>query len=238
MKWSLLVLSSVLVAFSYAENCYDVNTLCKTSRVPVGGCNGKFSGFANHDTLLQSYANDQIQKSFEYLILAANYGNYNKNRPGFAKQFRSLSDKAWNGGIDLIKHITKRGGEHDFGATDEIVKDHYRNNGTEYTPRRGRQTLELNEIDSLALTLDYEKMLAKDAHYIHFKYTHKEHDSEIAHFVEEKFLESQVDTIRKLSGYVNDLKNILSPVDKDQKMSKDDVAFAYYFFDDYLAKQE
>lgn len=83
-----------------------------------------------------------------------------KNRPGFEKQFRGLSDKSWNNGIELIKHITKRGGSHDFYV------------GSNNKTRETKQVLDLNEINALALTLDYEKVLAKEAHHIHERYSH------------------------------------------------------------------
>lgn len=128
-------------------------------------CNAVFSGFPKNVAILQRYANHQIEKSFEYLLLAANFGTYVKNRPGFEKQFRGLSDKSWGNGIELIKHITKRGGAHDFSISS--------NNKTEK-----KQILDLNEINALALTLDYEKTLALEAHHIHERYSHAKHPAE------------------------------------------------------------
>lgn len=128
-------------------------------------CNALYGGFIRNVSMIQEYANEQIEKSFEYLLLAANFGTYVKNRPGFEKQFRSLSDKSWNNGIELIKHITKRGGSHDFTVNSNTQSDkkHY---------------LDLNEINALALTLDYEKTLAMKAHRIHEKYSHANHKIE------------------------------------------------------------
>jgi ferritin heavy chain len=223
MKW-LLVLSSVLVAFSNAQDtCYDESVQgCNNSPVSdeLKNCNAIFSGFPRNVGILQRYANHQIEKSFEYLLLATNFGSYVKNRPGFEKQFRSLSDKSWNYGIELIKHITKRGGAHDFSVSSS--------NKTEK-----KQILDLNEINALALTLDYEKILSTEAHHIHEKYSHAKHpteyDPEVAHFIEEEFIEGQASTIRKLSGYTNDLKKLF----KDTS----DISLSLYLFDEYLGKQ-
>jgi ferritin heavy chain len=227
MKW-LLVLSAVLVAFTNAQDtCYSESIQgcnSQTAKDDLLNCNALFSGFPKHVKEIQRYANHQIEKSFEYLLLAANFGTYIKNRPGFEKQFRSLSDKSWGNGIELIKHITKRGGAHDFNAVP--------NNRTEK-----KQILDLNELNALALTLDYEKTLALEAHRIHEKYSHArnqaEYDPEIAHFIEEEFIENQAGTIRKLSGYTNDLKKLL----KEYK-DTNDVSLALYLFDEYLVKQE
>lgn len=93
------------------------------------------------------------------MLLAVNFGTYVQNRPGFEKTFRELSDTAWNRGIGLIKHITKRGGAHDFNL---------RSN-------RNKTPLELNEIEALGLALDIEKGLATKAHNIHEMYSHANH---------------------------------------------------------------
>jgi len=93
--------------------------------------------------------------------------------------------------------------------------------------------LDLNEINALALTLDYEKTLSLEAHHIHERYSHAKHpteyDPEVAHFIEEEFIEDQASTIRKLSGYTNDLKKLF----KDTN----DISLSLYLFDEYLAKQ-
>lgn len=90
-----------------------------------------------------------------------------KNRPGFQKQFHGLSDTAWNRAIDLIKHITKRGGQHDF----------YTRRSTTVSSTPQRRILELSEINALALALDTEKSLATEAHGLHERYSHANHKS-------------------------------------------------------------
>lgn len=168
---------------------------------------------------LQAYANDQISKSFDYLLLAANFGTYVKNRPGFEKQFHELSDTAWERAIDLIKHITKRGGAHDFYTRKTVT-----------IAKQPNRALELDELSALAYALDVEKALATEAHSLHERYSHaniKAHyDPEIAHYVEEKFIEEQADKVRELSGFTNDLKNLI----KDAK----DTTLAVHMFDEYL----
>lgn len=185
------------------------------------------------------------------MLLSANFGTYVKNRPGFAKQFHELSDTAWSRSIDLIKHITKRGGQHDF---------YTRRSSTVSTPQK--RILELNEISALALALDTEKQLSQEAHSLHERYSHANHKSrydaevsilnaiffttnwcrqiidtfrnsilflQIAHYLEEKFIEDQATTIRKISGYTNDLKRLL-----DESV---DSSLSLYLFDEYLQKQ-
>lgn len=182
-------------------------------------CNANYSGFAKNVLHLQAYANDQLSQSFDYLLLSANFGNYVKNRPGFEKQFRELSDTAWERSINLIKHITKRGGAHDF----------YQRKTTTVA-KQNKRTLELDELSALAYALDVEKNLAVEAHSLHERYSHANHkaqyDAEIAHYLEEKFIEDQADKIRELSGFTNDLKHLIT----DAK----DTTLAVHLFDEYL----
>lgn len=132
----------------------------------IVNCNANFSGFSSGVQHLQAYANEQLLKSYDYLLLSANFGTYVKNRPGFEKQFRGLSNAAWERSIDLIKHITKRGGEHDFYTRRAV---------TVSTPPK--RVLELNEVNALAYALDTEKSLATEAHGLHERYSHANHKS-------------------------------------------------------------
>lgn len=132
----------------------------------IGNCNANFSGFSTGVDHVQAYANEQLLKSYDYLLLAANFGTYVKNRPGFEKQFRALSDSAWERSIDLIKHITKRGGQHNFARRRSVT-----------VSTQGNRVSELNEIDALAFALDTEKSLALEAHSLHERYSHANHKS-------------------------------------------------------------
>lgn len=195
-------------------------------------CNAKYSDFDRHLGELQNYANQHLAMSYEYLLLATNFGTYVKNRPGFEKQFRALSDKAWNNGVELIKYITKRGGEHSFvvGAKQQLA------------PR----VVELNELEALSVALANEKSLAVTAHHLHKAYSHPHqphistkgqvsaYDPEVAHYLDEKFIEGQAETIRKWSGFTNDLKNLIKLDAPPRDVS---TALNVHLFDEYLLTQ-
>lgn len=120
-------------------------------------CNGKMSGFAHHHKNFHAFANLQLAKSYDYLLLAQYFGNHLKNRPGFQKQFQALADKAWESAMNLIQHSSKRGVVHDFSVTP--------------TPTNPIKTLELFELQALALALDIEKKMSIEAHLLHNQYT-------------------------------------------------------------------
>lgn len=188
-------------------------------------CNATFSGFTHGLPLLQMYANDQLDASYDYLLMSAHYANYIKNRPGFEKQFRSLSDTAWQRTIGLIKYITKRGGAHSFNS----LLSRSTSTATDELPA-------LEEVKAMAYALDVEKKLALAAHRIHERYSHASHksgyDAAVSHYMEEEFIEDQANTIRKLSGFNNDLRRFVET--KDDSGRNVDASLAVHLFDEYL----
>lgn len=179
-------------------------------------CDAKYGAIENVLGELQNYVNDHIEQSMEYLLMSTHYANYEKSRAGFEKFFRELSDDKWNTAIDLIKYITKRGGEMRFVKDENEVEQ----NGV----------YELYELEAMAKSLDMEKTLAKKAQDIHSLATKRRdefHDPEISSHIEEKFSHKQANTIRTISGHVSDLTKLLS--DQDSSLS-------LFFFDQYLQK--
>jgi len=229
------VLAVLSVAFSAAqaqiveepEFCYnDVARAChfsvnpnKQGDVEVPACNSRYGAIGHLEGDLQAYVNMHIARSFEYLMMATRYANYEENRKGFADLFRGLSDSKWDTAIDLIKYITKRGGSMDFNRR---KADKVNGEGTTY---------ELYELQAMAKALDMEKDMAAEAHALHGDATRRRadaHDPEISSYIEEKFVHKQADLIRELSGHTNDLKTLLDGPD---------ASLALYLFDEYLQKK-
>ncbi|XP_014218252.1 ferritin light chain, oocyte isoform [Copidosoma floridanum] len=228
MKMLLLGIICTLLATTSAEFCYsDVEGACnppkgQTSQTSTlineasrSDCNATYGSMDQLIVDLQTYANHHIHISFQFLLMSTYFGNYEANRDGFKALYRKLSDDAWEKGIDIIKYITKRGGTMNFNEMPH----------TNLGPK-GMHVVEQNEIHSLAKALDFEKFLANEGLRIHSRAeNHK--DGAIAHYLEEKFMESQTQTVRSLSGHITDLKNMLNGRDG---------AVAVYLFDEYLKK--
>lgn len=169
---------------------------------------------------MQDYIQLQMKKSYEYLLMATHFNSYQMNRPGFQKLYQSLSDRAFDDTIELIKQVTRRGG------SINLSKPH---------AQSGVQPPEvhLNELESLAHALDVEKELTKGAIHVHTSATHgttnnREHDPEMAHYLQENFLTKQAASVRKLSGYANDLSKLVTVGEP---------SLSVYLFDEYLQKQ-
>ncbi|OAD56689.1 Soma ferritin [Eufriesea mexicana] len=214
---------SILLAVTSANFCYtDVEKAC--SQIPeqdgeiMQNCNAVYGSINNFTVDLQSYANGNIESSFEFLLLSSYFGNYENQREGFKKLYRKYSDKMWEDAVNIIKYITKRGGRMNFNQL-----PHYKKSA------KDDLVIDLNELKSLAKALDTQKQLAHEAMRIHSQTQlhNDKHDAAIAHYIEEEFLEAQADRVRDLAGYTNDLKNLLN--ERDPSVS-------IFLFDEYLKK--
>uniref|UniRef100_A0A6M2DZY9 Ferritin n=1 Tax=Xenopsylla cheopis TaxID=163159 RepID=A0A6M2DZY9_XENCH len=218
-----LILLGIFVVAANAQSCYD-DTQGACSRPGASddlpNCNAKYSGFETVSADLSSYVKRAVLYSYDYLLMSTHFGNYEKNRAGFEKLFKGLSDFQWESAIDVIKYVTKRGGSIDFQT----------NHNTNTT-----RVAETTELQSLAKALENEKVMAKEIHSIHRKVArlHHEHqaqdnhDPETASYLEEHFAHKQAKTIRDLSGHTNDLKNLLKSGES---------SLSLYLFDEYLQK--
>lgn len=243
----VFVVLSVLISAAVADTCfYTTEKACRTTIKDVEkieNCDAKYglfknTGETNIEVQLQAYVNTQIEDSFKYLLMSTLYGNYQKNRDGFKSLYRKLSDKSWDDAIDLIKFITKRGGGMDFTAKNPIrIPSENPPANTNKAPSNlpeasnDSTSLNLNEIQSLAKALDIQKnqaQIALDIHARAGKHAKVEHDdASVAHYLEERFMESQADTIRSLSGHITDLKQFLN---------EGHSALSLFIFDEYLQK--
>lgn len=227
MKAVYALVCLLAVSAVSAEVCYnEVSMECgqASNSLALPSCNAVYGNFGRQGNVaneLQAYANLYLYRSYEYLLSAAYYNNYQTNRDGFHKLFKKLSDESWEKTIDIIKHVTKRGGVHDFHAR-----------STQSSGAKN-STLELQELESLAHALDTQKELAERAFFIHQEATrnnHKTHDPEIAQYLEEEFIEYQAKTVRDLAGHTADLKQFITANEGK------DLSLALYLFDEYLQK--
>lgn len=182
-----------------------------------------FSGFLSVQTDLNKYTKQMLDKSYDFLLLASVFDQHSMDRPGFEKLYRKTSDKAWEDTIDLIKYQSRRGASVQVGGGEGPNSIH---------DLAG--LLQSNETSSLQLALEYEKILATEAHRIHKKISHadsnKHYDPDVAHYLDEKLIEYQSGQIRKLSGYITNLNDIIQEANTK--------ALGVQLFDEYLDKVE
>ncbi|XP_037954665.1 ferritin, chloroplastic-like [Teleopsis dalmanni] len=230
MQMFATILVFCLCAYVYANshepegNCFISLEKTCSGKLPiypnmVKNCNASLTNYTT--TQVYDYVGDLLYSSYVYLYMTTSFRAQNY-RPGFQKLYQELSDKHFDEAIDLIKHITERGGSINIMKLNAITKNY-----NEYHKD--------DELLSLGFALDIEKELFKEAADIHnggevkFHTFYKSVDPEIAHYFGEKFLGSQAETVRKLSGYVNDLFQIMHNGDKKE--------LGVYMFDEYLQKQ-
>ncbi|XP_037814986.1 soma ferritin isoform X2 [Lucilia sericata] len=217
------LLAAICAVVKTEEVCHsNVVSACASSTLSgTSICNSRYGGIEHIEPEVQAYINSHLTKSYEYLLLATHFNSYQKNRPGFQKLYQSLSDRSFDDTIDMIKQVTRRGGKANFNVVHESPA----------TVSKSALHLEVDELHSLAMALDTEKQLSNGAIHVHTRSLHAnsgERDPEMAQYMEEKFLTKQAATVRKLSGYANDLSKL---------MNQQDPSLAVYLFDEYLQKQ-
>ncbi|XP_058444816.1 soma ferritin-like [Malaya genurostris] len=212
---------SALLGFIVLVSGAASNVGCFVSK---DSCTAFFSGFPHVQSDLNKYTKQMLDKSFDFLLLSSTFDVYSMNRPGFKKLYRKTSDKAWEDTIDLIKYQSKR------GASVTLFKG----NEEPITARNISSLLQSSESSSLQLALDYEKIMATEAHHIHKKISHadinKHYDPDVAHYLDEKLIEYQSGEIRKLSGYITNLYDIMNEANTKE--------LGIELFDEYLNKVE
>lgn len=262
MKFLIFAVALLTIGFCQATNegkyctAADADSCKKTGGVassPTCCESSKIAGMEKDGTVLSNkltdYAWNQIVGSYEHLLLSITFDTYTKDRPGFEKLYRGLSDTAWNKAIDLIKYTTKRGGKFpndwDYSTKNYSLKylEPTATNSDAHVMAGPIQKLDkpVSELLSLEQAITVEKALAKTAFALHnevqshHKNAVKDLDAGVAHYLEEEFVEYQEDTIRKLVGYHNDFRTILGgeyecTTDKNTQL-------ACFLYDEYLQKQ-
>nr|XP_032289419.1 soma ferritin isoform X1 [Drosophila virilis] len=219
-----LIAAVCALAQAQEQTCQvDVQSACgqtANDESGVSNCNARYAAIGHLEPKLQDYIQLQLKKSYEYLLLATHFNSYQMNRPGFQKLYQGLSDRSFDDTIELIKQVTRRGGSVDFSKAHD--------KGVAHPPE-----VHLNELESLARALDNEKELTNGAIHVHTSATHgttqnREHDPEMAHYLQENFLSKQAESVRKLSGYANDLSKLVTVREP---------SLSVYLFDEYLQKQ-
>ncbi|XP_022197090.1 ferritin heavy chain isoform X2 [Nilaparvata lugens] len=205
----------------------SVANFCHATEQKISDCNAQYSGFHHVHSDLQQFVVTQIEQSFQFLTMATKFGNYKSNRPGFEKLYRGLADKSWEESIELMKYITSRG----YDVNLKITPYQYSNNTKSLTEISTYP--EISELKSLSMALEMNKFLAEKAHDIHHNAAShskdKPHDAEVMSFLENTYVHKHADTIRTLTGHVNDLHKITQTRGVDANL-------ATFMFDEFLLK--
>lgn len=229
MKFNLIVavfVAGLCMAHAAVDSVSDVNN-----------STAKFSSVEHVESDLKTFTNQQLDKSYDFLLLAFTFDKYSMDRPGFEKLYRKISDKAWEDTIALVKYQSRRGLTVQLGEVKPRVLKGKLNLDT-------AQLLNSTELTSLTTALEYEKHLAEESHRIHKKISHahhqedkKEYDPDVAHYLDEEIIEYQSGTIRKLTGYIHNLHSIMNEPEVDGKKPSTK-ALGIHMFDEYLNSVE
>lgn len=164
-------------------------------------------------TLLQQQVSHEINASLVYMAMAAHFGSETVNRLGFTKFFKECSEEEFQHAQKFIAYMNKRGVH--------LEKHSFHMKGPQKLKwNNGLEALE----DALTLEGDVTKLI---------KQLHKEagEDGHLTNFLEEEFLEEQVNSMRQLSGFVTSLRNMARTQDSYDHLAE-------YLFDMQLQNKK
>uniref|UniRef100_A0A646QFV0 Ferritin n=1 Tax=Hemiscolopendra marginata TaxID=943146 RepID=A0A646QFV0_9MYRI len=140
--------------------------------------------------LLQEQVSAELNASLVYLTMAAHFGNEKKNRPGFNQFFAKCAQEEFEHAQMFISYMNKRGVP--------LVKENFKmENPSKFTWKHGLEALE----EALKMEGEVTVLIKR----IHEK---ADGDGHLTNFLESEFLEEQVDSMRRLSGYVHNLRSM------------------------------
>ncbi|EDO35235.1 predicted protein [Nematostella vectensis] len=143
---------------------------------------------------LEGPINKQINKElyahYTYLSMAFHFDRDDINLPGFNKFFKKASKEEWEHAQMFMAYLTKRGGRVKLNDIPTPCRDQWGN---------GLMAME----DALAL----EKEILSSLQALHRK-AQEENDAQMQDFIEETFLNEQMDSIKQLSNYVSTLRRL------------------------------
>ncbi|XP_046450550.1 ferritin-1 heavy chain-like [Daphnia pulex] len=180
-------------------------------------CSAVFSTFERHLPQVHNLINEHIAQSFVYSIMSSHFDTDAENRLGFGKYLADLADTMWNNAVEIVKYTGKRGG------SVAPLMDNSSGTGLRISGDLNQGIRPWTEIEALALVHDQHLALSSKIHHLHGS----TRDTSLGHFLENQFVNKNVELIRQLSGFLTNL------VPMSQETSGSDLAL--YLFDQSLA---
>ncbi|XP_062558881.1 ferritin light chain-like [Armigeres subalbatus] len=221
---ALFVKVTLVALLAVAANAAQSDLFCMAD---TKKCTARFSGYRYVTSEISDLTTQLLDQSFDFLFLSTAFNQHIKNRPGFEKVYRKISDQAWSDTMSLMKYQSKRGQRASFNPDYKYAN---------HELRALSDPLLAEEHSSLKLALEYEKLVAEVTHAIHKKssvaHQHPaQYDPDVAHFFDEHIVKGRSDSVRKLTGYIHQLDGILN----GDSYTKD---MGLYMFDQYLTTVE
>uniref|UniRef100_A0A646QHE3 Ferritin n=1 Tax=Hemiscolopendra marginata TaxID=943146 RepID=A0A646QHE3_9MYRI len=165
-------------------------------------------------TLLQQQVGEELKAANNYLALAAYFGEEKVNRPGFAKFFKENAEEEFEHAQKIIDYLNKR------GKALEPSNLHL---------EPPLQTKWKDGLHAMHYALEMEGRVTEKLNTIH---NNGSKDGHLTNFLESEFLEEQVNSMRRLSGYVRNLHDMIQGGNPSRN------SLAEYLFDLQLQKQK
>jgi ferritin heavy chain len=142
------------------------------------------------EAAINKQINIELHASYVYKSLSLHFDREDVALPGFCKFFKKSSDEERGHAELLMKYQNQRGGRVVLQAIDKPEKDSW---GSGLEAMQAALALERTVNQCL---LDMQKLAS----------THG--DPHLTNYIEEKFLDDQVDSMRQIAGYITNLKRV------------------------------
>jgi ferritin heavy chain len=145
---------------------------------------------AESEAAINKQINIELQASYVYQSMAYYFDRDDLALKGFYKFFKKQSEEEREHAEKLMKYLNKRGGRIVYQDIGKPEKDAW---GTGLEAMESALALEKSVNQSL---LDLHKVAADHQ------------DPQLTNFIEEEFLDEQVESIKKIADYITNLKRV------------------------------
>jgi ferritin heavy chain len=142
------------------------------------------------EALMNKQINMEIHASYVYQSMAWYFDRDDVALPGFHKFFKESSDEEREHSQIMMKYQNQRGGRIVLQNIDKPAKDSWGSG-----------------LEAMQAALELEKTVNQSLLEMH-KVATKHEDAQMTDFLEGNFLKEQVESIKKIAGYVTNLKRV------------------------------
>jgi ferritin heavy chain len=144
----------------------------------------------NSEAGINKQINMEMYASYVYMSMASYFDRDDVALPGFAKFFKHQSHEEREHAEELIKYQNMRGGRVVFNPIDKPSQQEWGSG-----------------LDAMQAALDLEKTVNQSLLDLH-KIADGHKDPQMCDFLESKYLEEQVESIKKMGDYITQLKKV------------------------------
>lgn len=145
---------------------------------------------ADSETAINKQINVELRASYVYLALAYQFDRHDVALGGFHKFFKESSDEEREHAEKFMEYLNNRGGTIRLEPIEAPLKFDY-----------------ASGLDAMRAALNLEREVNESLLRLHALGSERQ-DAHLTDFIEEHFLDEQVESIRKIGGHITNLERV------------------------------